>query len=168
MARRAILGGLAALLIVVVAAVALNENQSDPSDRAVSAQRASQAFASRGIVLAPEVNAGLAPGSKEHLRAVLWNHDDATRQGVISVIVVASTAEARALAARHPAAADRDGCGGTVATDSRTWLARNIVATLSRCNYIDGGTTLASNPAGTTINLAMHDLAGLLGELTRG
>ena len=70
-----------------------------------------------------------------------------------------------ALALRHVASTDRDPCGGTYASDYHTWQARNVVATLLTCDLINNGTTRASSPATARVNLAMHDLGGLPGEM---
>jgi hypothetical protein len=164
MHKRSVSLGLAALLIVVVGAVAVHEHGSSSPGRIVTWQGARQAFAARGIALTREPNAGLAMGSKEHFRGALWNYDAAPRQGVVSILLVASEAEARAVAARHMAATDRDPCGGTVAGDFHTWQARNVIASLSTCNYLGGGSSFASSPATANINLAMQDLAGKHGE----
>jgi hypothetical protein len=170
MYKRFALLGLAGLALVGVVGVAVHEHGSSSRDGAAVTWRGAQkAFAARGIALVREPNIELPLGSKEHFRGALMNDGATARQGVVTILLVASEAEARAVAARHMAASDRGPCGGTVATDYHTWQARNVIASLSTCNYLAGAqATYASSPATASINRAMHDLAGQPGETRVG
>ena len=156
---RWILWGLAGVLAVAGLAVAVRALRSDGSRSTITTAAVTRAFAARGIALEADPDLGLAPGLVAHVEGILWNRPRASSEGVVIVIVTRSTAEARALSAHQMAPTTRDVCGETTAKDFRTWQSRNVVASLSSCDYIDGAMREATAPANATVSAVMGDIA---------
>jgi hypothetical protein len=157
---RGILGGLAGLVIVAGAVVAVQSRSSDNARTTVTPSAVTLAFAARGIAIEDDPHAMLEPGTTAHVKGILWNQPHASSQGVLTVLVVGSAAEAKRLSLRHPDPTASDACGGTISTDYHTWKARNVVASLARCDYTSTPERRATAPADATVAAVMGDLAG--------
>jgi hypothetical protein len=160
MRTRWIVGGLAGLVIVAGVALAVHSRSASDTKAAITPAAVTRAFAARGIAIEHDANAMLEPGTTAHVRGILWNQPHASSQGVLTVLVVGSAAEARRLSLRHPDPTVTDVCGGTTASDYHTWQARNVVASLSRCDYTNTPERRATAPADMTVATVMDDLAG--------
>jgi hypothetical protein len=159
MHRRSVPWGLAALLVLAAAGVAAHEFQSSRSSSTLTPVSVTQDFAARGLVLAPDPSFGLEPGSPAHaVGPVLTNRCRAVSQGVVIVIVTRSTAEAKGLLTRYQAsklASDASVCGSP---DYRMWQARNVAASFSSCDYLDGVIREATAPAQAAVATVMAGL----------
>jgi hypothetical protein len=138
----------------------VRSRSSSTTKAAITLSGVTRAFAARGIAIERETNAMLEPGTTAHVKGILWNQPHASSQGVLTVLVVGSAAEAKRLSLRHPDPTVTDICGGTTASDYHTWQARNVVASLSRCNYTSTPERRATAPADMTVATVMDDIAG--------
>ena len=160
MRTRWLLGGVAGIILVAGVGVVVRASHSGSKQVPETIESVTHAFAIRGIALEPELNAGLAPGVKAHPLGILWNGSRASREGVISVIVLPSVAQAKLVNAQHMPPTARDVCGGLPAADHRQWQAGNIVATFSRCDYTKQPFHEAATPASSTVDSVMGSVAG--------
>ena len=160
MPRRWILGALVAFLLLAGAGAALRLlGAGRPKSAVVTTSVVTRAFAARGITLQADTF-GLPPDSKAHALGILSNRPTASRLGVVVVIVLKSVAEAAVLGSRRINPKLRNVCGGTTANDYRVWQSRNVVATLSSCDYLDRAALEASAPAFAAVAGVMRDIAG--------
>ena len=138
MPRRWILRGIAGILLLAGGGLAMRILREGNSTAAMTTSAVTRAFAARGIALEVEPKFGLPIGSTEHALGIFSNRPASSRQGVVVVIVVRSSAQAKALGSRRIDPHSRNVCGGKTASDYRVWQSRNVVATLSKCDYLHG------------------------------
>jgi hypothetical protein len=157
---RLVLLGLAGMVAVAAAAL-VREYRSSGSSSTLTPAKVKREFAARGLVLEADPSGGLAPGSHAHLVGpVLSNRQHAARQGVITVTVLRSAAEAKGLLTRFQAAWDPDARSVCGSTDYGMWQARNVVASFTSCDYLDGAAREATAPADAALASAMADING--------
>jgi hypothetical protein len=149
----------AAVLFVVGAVGLAHQYRGSSSSSTLTPARVTREFATRGLALEADPSSGLAPGSHAHLVGpVLWNRPRAAVQGVVTVIVTRSASEAKGLLTRFQAsnlASEPSVCGSA---DYRMWQARNVVASFTSCDYVDGVAQEATSPAETAVATAMAAL----------
>jgi hypothetical protein len=155
-----VLVGLAGVLVLAGAAIA-REWRSGRSSRTLTPSEITREFAARGVALETDPSGGLEPGSPAHLiGSVLWNRNQAAKQGVITVSVVRSTAEAVGIERRFHAAfpvGARSSCGS--ASYLLLWRARNAIAMLSSCDFLGQPPREATAPMRATVAALMAALA---------
>jgi hypothetical protein len=136
-----LLAGIAAVSLAApgsgVAAPGSHSSSKLPSATVSSVARA---FAVRGIPLRLDDQGKATQGPKRP--KVLWNEQVASSQGVVSVVVFPSSAEAKATPERQSVAFD---CAGFPASYA-TVRSRNVVATYTECFNLGPPIHLATNP----------------------
>ena len=162
LARRKLIGGLVIVLLVggVAAILVL---RSKGSHRSLSNQQVVDAFASRGLHLAPQRGDIASVGDIAHIDGYYSNAKNSEYEGRLFVIVTRTSSEAAAIANRvtHILASDgRDPCGNAAAKDGHAWHARNVAATFGACVYVGAKPTRISSPITRTVDAVMRDLAG--------
>ena len=160
MRTRWLLAGVAGIILIAGVGLVVRSSHPGSKQAPVTIASVTRAFAARGIALEPELDAGVAPGVKAHPLGILWNGSRASREGVVSVIVLPSVAQAKLVNAQHMPPTARDVCGGLPAADHRQWQAGNIVATFSRCNYTKQPFHEAATPASSAVDAVMRIVAG--------
>ena len=152
------LGLLAGIALVSMAAwgsgLAVAGSPSNSRVSIASSASVTRAFALRGIPLRLMDQSG-AQGPKSAVPPVLWNRRVASSQGVISVMILRTAAEAKALPVRAPVAFD---CAGFPASYA-TVKFRNVVATYTSCFNLNPLVHLATSPALPSFMAAMQSLA---------
>lgn len=152
---RWVLLGLAGLLVVAAAGLA-HKYRSSRSTSTVTPAKVTRDFATRGLALEADPSFGLEPGSRAHLVGpVLSNRRRAASQGVVTVIVTRSTAEAKSLLTRYQASSAKGARSVCGSTNYRVWQARNVVASFSSCDYLDGAAREATSPAEAAVATVM-------------
>jgi hypothetical protein len=150
----------AATLLIVGAVGLAHRYRASRSSSTLTPAKVTREFATRGLALEADPSSGLAPTSHAHLVGpVLWNRRRAAVQGVVTVTVTRTASEARSLLSRFQAsdlARDRSVCGSP---DYRMWQARNVVASFTSCDYLDGLAQEATSPAEAAVATAMAALA---------
>jgi hypothetical protein len=153
------LGLLTGIALVAVAAsgsgLAIAGSPSNPKVSIASAASVTRAFALHGIPLRLEEQSKGFEGQPSAFSPVLSNQKVASTQGVISVMILRSAAEAKKLPVRAPVAFD---CAG-FPTSYQTLKARNIVATYTECFNLNPSAHLATSPVFPAFVAAMHNLA---------
>jgi hypothetical protein len=149
----------AAILLVVAALGLVHQYRASRSPSTLTPAKVAVEFAARGLALEADPSFGLEPGTHAHvLGHVLSNRRRAATQGVVTVIVTRSASEAKSLLTRFQAsnlASDRSVCGSA---NYRMWQARNVVASFTSCDYLDGVAQEATSPAEAAVATAMGAL----------
>jgi hypothetical protein len=152
------LGLLTGIALVAVAAsgsgLAVAGSPSNSKVSIASAASVTRAFALHGIPLRLQDQSG-AQGPKIAWPPVLSNQKVASTQGVISVMILRSAAEAKKLPVRAPVAFD---CGGFPSSYA-TVKSRNVVATYTTCFNLSPLVHLATSPALPSFMAAMQSFA---------
>ena len=155
MRRLGLLAGIALVALAVPGSVLAAPGPSSSKVSIASAAAVTRAFAANGIPLEQQHPLMAAHGTNG-LPKVLWNRKAAFGQGVISVMVLQTAAEAKKLPVRAPVAFD---CAG-FPTSYLTIKSRNVVATYTRCFNLSPAIHLAANPALPSMMAAMQSLGG--------
>jgi hypothetical protein len=153
------LGLLTGIALVAVAAsgsgLAVAAAPSNSKVSIASAASVARAFALRGIPLRLEDQSKGLQGPKSALSPVLSNQKVASGQGVVSVMILPTVAEARALPV-NPSVFFT--CAGFPAS-YQTLKSRNVVATYTECFNLNPSAHLATNPVLPAFVAAMRSLA---------
>jgi hypothetical protein len=162
MHRRWVVGGLAGVLAVAAVGLAIRAASSGPARKPETIASVSRAFSAIGIPLEVEGGDGGVQQFlyRVHPLASLSNRPHTSRQGVVSVEILPTVAQAKILIAQQMNPADRDVCGGTTAADYGQWQARNVVASFSRCDYTRQPFREAATPAISAVAAVMHSIGG--------
>jgi hypothetical protein len=163
MRRRWLLGGVAWVLVLAGVGLAIRASQSDAKKTPASIASVTKAFAARGIALELSSQAALAPDEKGRAPlGILWNQPSASRQGLVTVVVLRSTADAQGVVryTRRLDVSVPDSCGRKLALDYSELQSGNVFATFSRCDYTDSPNHLVGASARSTFVESMHDIAG--------
>ncbi len=153
---RAVLAGIAVVSLAVpgsgLAAASTHPTANAPI---ATAGMVTRAFAARGIRLEQKALLMAARGSSG-LPKLFWNRGAASTQGVITVRVLRTAADAKGFPMRTSSTSD---CAGFPAM-YLTLRSRNVVATYTDCFNLSSSVHLATRPVLPVLIAVMHGLAG--------